>query len=100
MNLEQYVKVKHDNNAHWFIEEINTVANQQRLMNVESKKDYLMGNHKIKDLPSFMYNGKLVTPRKIVLQTAKTLLQFHAQFLLKNDVQLTGKEKMIEECNR
>ncbi|MFP3356748.1 phage portal protein [Planococcus sp. SIMBA_143] len=100
MNLEQYVKVKHDNNAHWFIEEINTVANQQRLMNVESKKDYLMGNHKIKDLPSFMYNGKLVTPRKIVLQTAKTLLQFHAQFLLKNDVQLTGKEKMIEELNK
>jgi len=100
MNLEQYVKVKHKNDEYWFIEEINTVQNQQRLMNVETKKDYLMGDHKIKNLPSFMYNGEVVTPRKIVLQTAKTLLQFHTQFLLKNDVQLTGNEKMIDELSK
>ncbi|QHJ71619.1 phage portal protein [Planococcus halotolerans] len=100
MNLEQYVKAKHRNNEHWFVEEVNTVANQQRLMNVEAKKDYLMGNHKIQNLPSFMYNGERITPRKIVLNTAKTLLQFHIQFLLKNDVVLTGNEKMIDELNK
>src|SRR5690606_15347098 len=99
MNLEQYKKAKHKNNEHWFVEEVNSVANQQRLLNIESKKDYLMGYHKVQNLPSFMYNGELVTPRKIVLNTAKTLLQFHIQFLLKNDVQLTGNEKMIDELN-
>ncbi|MGI2326429.1 phage portal protein [Planococcus sp. YIM B11945] len=97
MNLEQYKKVKYKNDEHWFVEEVNTVQNQQRLLNIEVKKDYLMGNHKIQNLPSFMYNGEVITPRKIVLQTAKTLLNFHTQFLLKNDVQLTGNEKMIDE---
>ncbi|MTD30115.1 phage portal protein [Planomicrobium sp. YIM 101495] len=100
MNLEEYIKVKHRNNEHWFIEEVNSVANQQRLLNVEAKKDYLMGYHNVQNLPSFMYNGELVTPRKIVLQTAKTLLQFHTQFLLKNDIVLTGNEKMIDELNK
>ena len=100
MNLEQYVKAKHGNDPHWFVEEISTVANQQRLMNVETKKDYLMGEHKIKDLPSYMYNGKSITPRKIVLQQARMILNFHTQFLLKNDVQLTGNEKMIDELGK
>ncbi|MDJ0331720.1 phage portal protein [Planococcus sp. S3-L1] len=100
MNLEEYKKVKYKNDEHWFVEEVNTVQNQQRLMNVEEKKDYLMGHHNIKKLPSFMYNGELITPRKIVLSTAKTLLQFHTQFLLKNDVQLTGNEKMVDELGK
>lgn len=100
MDLQQYVKVKYKNKQDWFIEELGSISNIQRLQDIENKKDYLMGHHKINDMPNFMYNGEMVTPRKIVLQTAKTLLQFQAQFLLKNPVTLTGKESMVDEFTK
>ncbi|WP_420826596.1 phage portal protein [Sporosarcina limicola] len=100
LNLEQYIKVKYNNKHDWFLEEVGSVANQQRMADVEKKKDYLMGYHNILNLPSFMYNGESITPRKIVLNTAKTLLQFQAQFLLKNPVVLTGSEVMIDQFNK
>mgnify|MGYP002510626031 CR=1 FL=1 len=59
-----------------------------------------MGYHKISETPNFMYNGEMVTPQKVTLQTAKTLLQFQAHFLLKNPVTLTGKERIVDEFSK
>ncbi|MCJ7841763.1 phage portal protein [Lederbergia sp. NSJ-179] len=96
MDLEQYIKIKHDNDPHWFFEEIGTVSNQQRIQKILDNKDYLEGNHKILKRPNYIYNGETVESRRIVLQTAKTLLQFQVEYLLKNEIQLTGKEKVVD----
>lgn len=97
MNLENYIKVKHKNNPTWFLEEINSYDNQARLQETLEKKRYLDGQHKILQRDSFRYNGQVIEPRKIVIQLAKTILNFQTQYLLKNSVNLNGAESMIDE---
>lgn len=97
MNLEQYIKVKYKNKTGWFVDEATSFHNTSRVLDVQNKKDYLEGHHNILKRPSYQYNGQLVEPRKIVLNMAKTILSFQTQFLLKNPIQITGKEKMVEE---
>ncbi|MCM3719177.1 phage portal protein [Fictibacillus phosphorivorans] len=95
--LDLYVKEYHDNQSEWFIEETETVANQQRVLDVENMKEYLNGNHAITQRPNEMYNGKEFVPRKIILQYAKTLLNFQTAYLLQNPITLTGNEKVVKE---
>ena len=58
MNLEQYIKEYHEGRSDWFIEEVQSVTNQQRVMNVLNLKDYLNGSHKILQKQPYIYNGK------------------------------------------
>ncbi|MFB7159384.1 phage portal protein [Lysinibacillus sp. NPDC056232] len=97
MNLERYLQVKHKGSAHWFLEEVSSYDNQERLQGVLEKKKYLDGQHKILQRGSFKYNGQVIEPRKIVIQMAKTILNFQTQYLLKNSVNIIGAEKMVEQ---
>ncbi|MGG4506860.1 phage portal protein [Heyndrickxia sporothermodurans] len=98
--LKQYIKSKYDSASDWFIEEISSISNQQRVQDVMSKKEYLNGDHKIKQSPSYKYNGKEFTPRRIVLQYAKTLLSFQQNYLLGNAITFTGNEDVVKEFLR
>ena len=100
MNIEQYVRDYHGGRSDWFVEEITTVANQTRVNQVMDLKDYLTGSHAITNRPNEMYNGKEFVPRKIVLQYAKTLLNFQTAYLLQNPVTLTGNETVVKEFQR
>lgn len=94
--LDKYVKEYHENRPDWFLEEVSTVANQQRVVNVMDLKDYLSGVHQITTRANEMYNGKEFVPRKIILQYAKTLLNFQTAYLLQNPITLTGNEKVVK----
>ncbi|MGV3266196.1 phage portal protein [Cytobacillus pseudoceanisediminis] len=98
--LERYIKEKYDGTNYWFVEEIHSIHNQQLVQDVWIKKEYLNGNHKILQRSSYKYNGKEFNPRKIVLQYAKTLLNFQKAYLLQNPLTLTGNEKIIKEYQR
>ncbi|MFJ3386768.1 phage portal protein [Lysinibacillus sp. NPDC086135] len=100
MNLENYIAVKHKNKATWFIDEATSYENQSRILNVVQIKDYLNGEHEILKRPNYKYNGEVVEPRRIVIQMAKTILNFKAQYLLKNPVNLIGDESMVKEFNK
>ncbi|MBY6273524.1 MAG: phage portal protein, partial [Bacillaceae bacterium] len=100
MNLEQYIKEKYEGRADWFIEEVQSVTNQQRVMNVLNLKDYLNGSHKILQKQPYIYNGKEFHPRKIILQYAKTLLNFQVSFLLQHPITITGKERIVKEYQK
>ncbi|QPA31425.1 phage portal protein [Thermaerobacillus caldiproteolyticus] len=100
MNLKQYIKEYHEGRSDWFIEEVQSVTAQQRVMNVLNLKDYLDGKHKILQKEPYMYNGKEFHPRKIVLQYAKTLLNFQKAYLLKNPITITGKERIVKEYQK
>ncbi|APB35670.1 phage portal protein [Heyndrickxia coagulans] len=95
--LLQYIKSKYDNESDWFVQFVGEVSNQQRIQDILAKKEYLSGQHKIKFAPSFQYNGKEFNPRRIVLQYAKTLLNFQSNYLLGNPITLTGNEKVVRE---
>ncbi|MBD8006417.1 phage portal protein [Bacillus norwichensis] len=97
--LQQYIKDKYDGASDWFVEEVQSVSNQQRVQDVISKKKYLNGEHKILQRQPYKYNGKVVEPRRIVLQYAKTLLNFQKSYLLANKITLTGNEEVVRALN-
>jgi hypothetical protein len=96
-SLDRYVQEKYDGETYWFVEEVASISNQQKVQNVMSKKEYLNGSHQILNRGSYKYNGKDFTPRRIVLQYAKTLLNFQQSFLLQNPLTLTGKDTIVKE---
>ncbi|MBT2680158.1 phage portal protein [Bacillus sp. ISL-35] len=98
--LQKYIREKYDGASDWFVEVVGEVYHQQRVMEIMNKKEYLNGNHKILQRASYKYNGKEFTPRKIVLQYAKTLLNFQKAYLLQNPITLTGNEKAVKEYQK
>lgn len=100
MKLEQYIQEKYDGERYWFVEEVQSIANQQRIQDIFDKKDYLNGKHKILSRSGYKYNGKEFNPRKIVLQYAKTLLNFQKSYLLQNPLTLTGKDEVVGEYQK
>lgn len=100
MDLKQYVNEKYEGKSDWFVEEIYTIRNQQRVLDVQNKKEYLSGDHKILQKQSYKYNGKTVEPTKIVLQYAKTLLNFQKAYLLQNPITLTGDESVVKKYQK
>lgn len=98
--LQKYIREKYDGASEWFVEVVGEVYHQQRVMEIMNKKEYLNGNHKILQRASYKYNGKEFTPRKIVLQYAKTLLNFQKAYLLQNPITLTGNEKAVKEYQK
>jgi hypothetical protein len=95
--LERYIEEKYDGETYWFVEEVASISNQLKVQNVMSKKEYLNGNHQILKRDSYKYNGKDFNPRRIVLQYAKTLLNFQQSYLLQNPLTLTGKDTIVKE---
>ena len=93
--LDGYIREKYDSAPYWFVEFINEIPNQLRVQDVVNKKEYLNGSHAILNRPSFKYNGKEVTPRKILLSYAKTLLNFQKAYLLQYPITLTGNEEVV-----
>ncbi len=98
--LETYLKLYHENRSEWFLDEIGMVSQQQRVIKINDLKEYLNGDHAILHKPNEMYGGKEFKPRKIVLQYAKTLLNFQTAYLLQNSVTLTGKENIVMEYQK
>ncbi|APH05849.1 phage portal protein [Bacillus weihaiensis] len=98
--LETYLKQYHENRSEWFLDEIGMVSQQQRVTKINDLKEYLNGFHAILNRPSELYNGKEFKPRKIILQYAKTLLNFQTAYLLQNPITLTGKENVVREYQK
>jgi len=97
MNLEEYISKKYKDSPMWFVQELSSYENQSRITDTYAIKEYLDGQHNILNRPNYKYNGQVVEPRKIVIQMAKTILNFKTQYLLKNPVQFVGQKRMVEK---
>jgi SPP1 family phage portal protein len=97
MDIQQYIFEKYDGNPEWFVEECNSVANRQRVNEILDIKDYLSGVHAILERPNEMFNGKEFESRRIILQYAKTILNFQSSYLLQKPITLTGNEYIVKE---
>lgn len=98
MTLKEYIKKYYDNSPVWFQDEVTKQWHFERIQNILDLKEYLSGKHTILNRPNEQYNGKPYKTRKIVLQLAKTLLNFETSFLLKNPVTLTSEDKATLEA--
>lgn len=100
MNLYEYIQEYYNNNPLWFTEEVKQSWHINRIGRVLGYKSYLKGNHKVLQRENAQYKGKEYVTRKIVLQTAKTILNFHSTYLLGKPVSLVGSEDMVREFNK
>ncbi|MED0758855.1 phage portal protein [Aneurinibacillus thermoaerophilus] len=100
MKLSEYIADKHNNKPTWFVDECSSFTAQQRVMDILNKKEYLSGQHNILKRPNEQFNGKEFVSRKIVLNYAKTLINFQSMFLLRNNVTLSGSEAVVKEYKR
>lgn len=98
MTLEEY-KQTFETPELWFKEEINKPQHRTRISNVIMNKDYLRGNHKVKQREDAVYKGKELITRKTVIQYAKTVLDFHNTYMLGKPVTLTGEENTVKIFN-
>lgn len=96
MNLQEYVNFVYDGKADWFVSECNSYYHQNRINKIIDIKDYLSGQHLINNRPAETWNGKVFEPRRIVLQYAKTVLNFETSYLLKNPVTIIGNENDVK----
>lgn len=98
--LQEYIRDKHENDPNWFVNEVQANSNQDRISKVGNVRDYLSGNHNILNRENYEYNGRVFEPKKIVLQYAKTLLDFQKTYLLANPITLTGNEEVVRELTK
>lgn len=94
--LEQYISIVYKNSPLWFTEEINKNGNSQRIAKVFSLKNYLSGQHKVLTRTDMKYQEKEYKVKKLILQNAKTILNFHTTYLLGKNVALTGSENLVK----
>lgn len=97
--LDQYIASKYKDRSKWFIDEVKSFHNQEKVREVEGIKNYLDGKHNILKRKSYEYNGEIFEPKKIVMQYAKTLLDFQRTYLLNNPITLTGDEEVVKVIN-
>lgn len=58
--------------------------------------DFLAGAHKVLNRPDFNFKGETYTTAKTVLQTAKSIVDFHTSYLVGNPITLTGDSDAVK----
>ena len=96
LDIIEYVNKNYDNAFDWFVQEVEKVYHKERINKIINIKEYLSGNHKILNRSVEYWNGKPFYPKIIILQYAKTILNFSSMYLLKNPVTITGNENDVE----
>ncbi|PFR96958.1 phage portal protein [Priestia megaterium] len=100
MNIQEYIKIVHNGNQLWFVDEVSHHTNQQRIKDVIEKKKYLDGRHAILNRVVENYNGKPYEQRAVVLQYAKLIVQLETTYLLKQPLTLTGDENIVIDMKK
>jgi len=100
MNIQEYIKLTHNGNIHWFVDEVSEYHHQRRVNDIIDKKEYLSGYHNILKRGAETYNGKVYEPRKVVLQYVQTIVNFQTSYLLKNPITLTGDKHVVSEYKK
>ncbi len=94
MNINEY-KLTFDDSARWFVEEVQKGYHARRIAEVINNRNYLSGQHKVLLREDSKYKGKELISRKTIINYAKTILNFHATYLLGKPVTLSGDEEIV-----
>jgi SPP1 family phage portal protein len=94
-NLEYYIQTKYKNNPLWFAEEVKQAYHSNRIAKAYSIMNYLHGKHKVLNREDIKFKDKEFITKKLILNTAKTICNFHSTYLVGNPISLTGSEKLV-----
>lgn len=98
--LEQYIENKYKNKPYWFEEECKQGEHLTKISKAINNRDYLMGHHKSLLRQDFKHKDEVYQVAKMVLNTAKTLINFHSSYILGKPVSLGGSEEMVKVYNQ
>lgn len=100
MNINEYIEKVYNNNSTWFADEVEKAEHLHRVASVVNNKNYLNGKHKVLTREDIKYKEEEYITRKIVIQEAKTILNFHSTYLLGKPISLVGSEDMVKEIEK
>ncbi|NMM65543.1 phage portal protein [Clostridium sp. P21] len=100
MDINEYIEKVYNNSTEWFADEVKKATHLNRIADVLENKDYLAGRHKVLKREDIKYKEQEYITRKIVIQEAKTILNFHSTYLLGKPISLVGTENMVKECEK
>lgn len=97
MDIDYYIDTVYKNNALWFTREVEKANNTTRIAKCYMLKNYLHGTHKVLNRQNTKLKEQEFKVKKLILQNAKTILNFHSTYLLGKPVSLTGTESLVKE---
>lgn len=97
MNLEQYINTVYKNDVLWFTQEVKKPNNENRIAKCYRLKNYLHGTHEVLNRQDVTYKEQVFKVKKLILQNAKAILNFHSTYLLGNPISLTGSEVLVKD---
>lgn len=85
--------------GYWFETEIKKNRYTDRISRVNSIDEYLRREHKVLSRPNFEFKEKTFDTAKIILQTLKSIIKFHASYIVGNPVSITGDKEFVAYLN-
>ncbi|MHC1746942.1 MAG: phage portal protein [Cellulosilyticaceae bacterium] len=98
--LENYISNKYMNKPTWFEEEVKTGENLNRISSAIDARNYLTGQHRVLLRQDFKHKNEVYEVAKMILQTAKILVNFHSTYILGKPISLGGSEGMVKAYNQ
>lgn len=95
--LEYYLRTKYRNNGYWFVDEVNQYNHRKRINKTFRIMNYLNGNHKVLNRKDVKFKDEEFIVKKLILQNAKTICNFHSTYLNGNPVSLTGSKDLVSK---
>ena len=83
----------------WFQDEINKTEHMKRISNVVDIKQYLLRLHKVLQRKDFKFKEETYTTAKIVLNTLKSIINFHTSYVVGNPISITGEQEIVKKYN-
>ena len=100
MDINEYIDKVYNGKEDWFADECEKSYNVARISDVINNKNYLNGKHKILQKEDFKYKEQEYITTKLVINEAKTIMNFHATYLLGKPLSLVGTENMVKEFEK
>lgn len=95
--LGYYLRTKYKNNKYWFEDEVKQCNHIKRISKAFNIMNYLHGQHKVLERRDVEFKGEEFIVKKLILQNAKTICNFHSTYLCGNQVSLTGSKELVSK---
>lgn len=84
----------------WFQDAIREPEHEWRINHVADINSYLHREHKVLLRPDFEFKEKTFHTAKIVLQSIKSILNFHSSYICGREISLTGDKELVDAFNK
>ena len=97
---KEYRAMQNKSDLTWYQDEIRKTEHMQRINMVSDIDSYLLREHKVLQRPNFNFKDKEFQTAKIILQTVRTIVNFHSSYTIGNQISFTGDKELVELIER